>query len=135
MFQTAAKIKGAQTAQDRKQFETWPQYLQETLFGSEKPEVQARRAAPLSDRLAAAVALKEEAKELFLRAGDAHARQLDSLPAAEVQAVIAARSAPAEEGGSAEYRPPALTGEESKAEDIMQRLAYVNTALKKFVRL
>ena len=73
MLQMAAKMKGAQTAQDRRKFDSWPPYLQETLFASESEELRTARETSLQERIAAASALQADAKALYLsaaRAGD-----------------------------------------------------------------
>jgi len=65
MMQHAMKIKGAQMEQDRKKFETWPQYFQNTLW------MQGRaielRELPVTERLEPAKELKDK--------GNAHFRE------------------------------------------------------------
>jgi len=73
MMQHAMKIKGAQMEQDRKKFETWPSFFQNTMW------MQGRalelRELPVSTRLPEAVKLKE--------AGNAHFREKRFTPAIE----------------------------------------------------
>ena len=56
IMQHAMKIKGAQMEQDRKKFETWPTFLQNSMW--ERNEESLRlRALPVSERLAGAATL------------------------------------------------------------------------------
>lgn len=63
IFQTAAKIKGSQMEQMRRRFQSWPPYLQNTLFADE--EARALRALPIDERLEAAAARRVRGNELF----------------------------------------------------------------------
>lgn len=62
-MQTAAKIKGAQMAGDRKRFDSWPTFYQNTLF--HKEDITALRDLPFPGRLDAANQLRLQANEQF----------------------------------------------------------------------
>ena len=62
LIQQAAKLKGAQMAKDKRRFETWPKYLQHTMYNQEK--LAEIRALPAAERLERASALKDEGNEL-----------------------------------------------------------------------
>jgi hypothetical protein len=63
LIQQAAKMKGAQMAKDKRRFETWPKYLQHTMYNQEK--LSEIRALPAEERLARASEMKEEGNELL----------------------------------------------------------------------
>ena len=63
MMQTAMKIKGHQMEQDRRKFETWPQFFQNSLWMKGSP--LELRPLPPAERLSGATALKEKGNELF----------------------------------------------------------------------
>jgi hypothetical protein len=63
LMQTAAKIKGAQMAQGRRKFETWPTFLQNTVF--HPPAVVELRALPFAERMDAAQQLKAEGNNAY----------------------------------------------------------------------
>ena len=63
IMQQAMKIKGAQMEQDRKRFETWPSYLQNTLW-MQGPALELRE-LPLEERLVEAAKLKEQGNGHF----------------------------------------------------------------------
>jgi tetratricopeptide (TPR) repeat protein len=63
MMQTAMKIKGHQMEQDRRRFETWPQFFQNSLW-MQGPALELRLLPP-AERLAGATSLKEAGNELF----------------------------------------------------------------------
>ena len=63
LIQQAAKMKGAQMAKDKRRFETWPKYLQHTMYNQEK--LSEIRALPAEERLSQASKLKEEGNELL----------------------------------------------------------------------
>ena len=62
LIQQAAKLKGAQMAKDKRRFETWPKYLQHTMYNQEK--LAEIRALPAAERLERASALKDEGNGL-----------------------------------------------------------------------
>ena len=64
IMQQAMKIKGAQMEQDRKKFETWPLYLQNTMWMQNK-ECLSLRELPVADRLPGANKLKEEGNAAY----------------------------------------------------------------------
>ena len=64
MMQHAMKIKGAQMEQDRKKFELYPMYLQNTMW-MQNEECLALRKLPVGERLPGASALKEQGNERF----------------------------------------------------------------------
>jgi len=64
MMQHAMKIKGAQMEQDRKKFETWPQFLQNSMWERNESCLKLRELPP-AERLDGAAALKEEGNEHF----------------------------------------------------------------------
>lgn len=59
----AVKLKGAQQAQLRTQFDAWPQYFQHSMFMQES--VTSVRELPFADRIAAAEAMKAAGNEHF----------------------------------------------------------------------
>lgn len=63
MMQTAMKIKGHQMEQDRKKFENWPQFFQNSLW-MKGPALELRP-LPVSERLPGALKLKEAGNDLF----------------------------------------------------------------------
>ncbi len=63
MMQTAMKIKGHQMEQDRRKFETFPTFLQNTMWMQGRP-VELRE-LPIAERLPEATKFKEEGNELF----------------------------------------------------------------------
>jgi len=63
MMQTAMKIKGHQMEQDRRKFETHPQFFQNSMWM--KGEALALRELPVAERLPGATSLKEAGNELF----------------------------------------------------------------------
>ena len=63
MMQTAMKIKGHQMEQDRRRFETWPQFFQNSMW-MQGPALELRLLPP-AERLPGATALKEAGNELF----------------------------------------------------------------------
>jgi len=65
MLQDAVKLKSAQMGQKRKEYETWPYFVQHTLFHSEKDDFKAWRAMPFEDKLAKAEEIKEEGNKLY----------------------------------------------------------------------
>jgi hypothetical protein len=64
MMQHAMKIKGAQMEQDRKKFEVWPQFLQNSMWERNETTLKLRELPP-AERLQGAAALKDEGNELF----------------------------------------------------------------------
>merc|ERR1712159_919536 len=64
IMQHAMKIKGAQMEQDRKKFETWPTFLQNSMW-ERNEETLRLRSLPAAERLEGAAALKEEGNEHF----------------------------------------------------------------------
>jgi hypothetical protein len=64
MMQHAMKIKGAQMEQDRKRFETWPTFLQNTMWLQNEEALELRKVPP-GERCAGAEKLKEQGNEHF----------------------------------------------------------------------
>ena len=80
MMQTAMKIKSAQMDQDRKKFETYPTYLQNTMWMQNEDCLRLRE-LPVGERLAAgATALKEQGNELYRK--QAYAQAIEAYEAA-----------------------------------------------------
>lgn len=65
ILQDAVKLKSAQMGQKRKQYETWPFFVQHTLFHSEKDDFKAWRAMPFDDKMEKAEEIKQEGNKLF----------------------------------------------------------------------
>lgn len=63
LMSKAVKLKGAQQAQLRTQFDSWPQYFQHSMFMQEL--VTTVRELPIGERLAAAEAMKAAGNEHF----------------------------------------------------------------------
>ena len=64
IMQSAMKIKGAQMEQDRRKFETYPMYLQNTMW-TQHEECLALRNVPVGERLPGATTIKEKGNERF----------------------------------------------------------------------
>lgn len=64
IMQHAMKIKGHQMDQDRKKFETWPQFLQNSMWERNEEALRLRQ-LPAPERLEGAQALKEQGNEHF----------------------------------------------------------------------
>jgi tetratricopeptide (TPR) repeat protein len=64
-LQDAVKLKSAQMGQKRKQYETWPFFVQHTLFHSEKDEFKAWRLMPFDEKIEVSERLKEEGNTLY----------------------------------------------------------------------
>lgn len=89
MMQTAMKIKSSQMEQQRKVFETWPSFLQNTLW-MQGPALELRE-QPVDERLQGAKAIKEEGNGCFhlkVSAASYHRRSL-IMPADCVRALPA----------------------------------------------
>lgn len=67
ILQDAVKIKSAQMGQKRKTYETWPFFVQHTLFHGEKENFKAWRALPFPDKMEQAETLKEEGNSLYAK--------------------------------------------------------------------
>ena len=63
MMQHAMKLKGHQMEADRKRFEAWPSFMQNTLWMRGEP--LELRMLPVAERLARVAGLKERGNELF----------------------------------------------------------------------
>lgn len=63
LMSKAVKLKGAQQAQLRTQFDAWPQYFQHSLFMQDS--VLSVRSTPFSERFAAAEAMKASGNQHF----------------------------------------------------------------------
>eukprot|EP01047_Picozoa_sp_COSAG01_P081032 COSAG01_NODE_15994_length_1279_cov_3.369492_1_plen_168_part_10 len=63
LIQQAAKLKGHQMSQDRKRYETWPKYLQHTMYSQE--QLQETRRLDAAERLARAVGWKNDGNALL----------------------------------------------------------------------
>ena len=63
LIQQAAKLKGHMMSQDRQKYETWPKYLQHTMYVQEK--LQETRDLPASKRLAQAKEWKQAGNDLL----------------------------------------------------------------------
>jgi len=65
ILQDAVKLKSAQMGQKRKQYETWPYFVQHTLFHSEKEDFKAWRQMPYDEKMLQAEKIKEEGSQLY----------------------------------------------------------------------
>jgi len=65
ILQDAVKLKSAQMGQKRKTYETWPFFVQHTLFHSEKDDFKAWRAMPFDEKMEVSERLKEEGNQLY----------------------------------------------------------------------
>lgn len=65
MLQEAVKIKSAQMGQKRKTYETWPFFVQHTLFHGEKEDFKAWRELPFDEKLVICERIKNEGNELY----------------------------------------------------------------------
>eukprot|EP00930_Biecheleria_cincta_P096254 TRINITY_DN88128_c0_g1_i1.p1 TRINITY_DN88128_c0_g1~~TRINITY_DN88128_c0_g1_i1.p1 ORF type:complete len:525 (-),score=144.24 TRINITY_DN88128_c0_g1_i1:30-1523(-) len=65
ILQEAVKLKSAQMGQKRKTYETWPFFVQHTLFHGEKEDLKAWRQLPFDEKIVICERLKEEGNELF----------------------------------------------------------------------
>jgi len=65
ILQDAVKLKSAQMGQKRKTYETWPYFVQHTLFHSEKDEFKAWRLMPFDEKIEQSDKLKEEGTKLY----------------------------------------------------------------------
>lgn len=65
ILQDAVKLKSAQMGQKRKTYETWPFFVQHTLFHSEKDDFKAWRRMPFDEKMEQSEKIKEEGSQLF----------------------------------------------------------------------
>jgi len=65
ILQEAVKLKSAQMGQKRKTYETWPYFVQHTLFHGEKEEFKAGRQLPFQEKMVICERLKEEGNKLY----------------------------------------------------------------------
>ena len=63
LMNKAAHIKGEAMKSNRRKFDSWPRFFQNTMFHGD--EIQALRDLPLDERITAAQALKEEGNAFF----------------------------------------------------------------------
>lgn len=65
ILQEAVKLKSAQMGEKRKQYETWPYFVQHTLFHGEKDDFKAWRQLPFAEKIEICEKIKEEGNELY----------------------------------------------------------------------
>lgn len=65
ILQEAVKIKSAQMGQKRKTYETWPFFVQHTLFHGEKDDFKAWRQLPFNEKIVLCEGIKQKGNELF----------------------------------------------------------------------
>mmetsp|Transcript_35064 Transcript_35064/g.98461 ORF Transcript_35064/g.98461 Transcript_35064/m.98461 type:complete len:482 (+) Transcript_35064:140-1585(+) len=65
ILQEAVKLKSAQMGQKRKTYETWPFFVQHTLFHGEKDNFKAWRQLPFPEKMKHCEAIKEEGNRLY----------------------------------------------------------------------
>lgn len=65
MLQDAVKLKSAQMGQKRKTYETWPYFVQHTLFHGEKEHFKAWRHLPFAEKMVKSEELKDAGNKLF----------------------------------------------------------------------
>ncbi|CAJ1363316.1 unnamed protein product [Effrenium voratum] len=65
ILQQAVKLKSAQMNDKRKTYETWPFFVQHTLFHGEKEDFKAWRQLPFDEKKVICERLKEEGNDLF----------------------------------------------------------------------
>jgi tetratricopeptide (TPR) repeat protein len=65
MLQEAVKLKSAQMGQKRRTYETWPFYVQHTIFHGEKENFAAWRQLPFDEKMVHSDEMKEEGNKLF----------------------------------------------------------------------
>merc|ERR1712137_125977 len=64
ILQDAVKLKSAQMGQKRKRYETWPFFVQHTIFHNEKEDFKAWRQLPFDEKMEVAEGLKEAGNKL-----------------------------------------------------------------------
>mmetsp|Transcript_27555 Transcript_27555/g.54008 ORF Transcript_27555/g.54008 Transcript_27555/m.54008 type:complete len:472 (+) Transcript_27555:71-1486(+) len=67
ILQEAVKLKSAQMGEKRKQYETWPYFVQHTLFHGEKDDFKAWRQLPFAEKIEICEKIKEEGNELYAK--------------------------------------------------------------------
>eukprot|EP00933_Yihiella_yeosuensis_P084929 TRINITY_DN99675_c0_g1_i1.p1 TRINITY_DN99675_c0_g1~~TRINITY_DN99675_c0_g1_i1.p1 ORF type:complete len:532 (-),score=151.91 TRINITY_DN99675_c0_g1_i1:73-1596(-) len=67
MLQEAVKLKSAQMGAKRKTYETWPYFLQHTLFHGEKEDFKAWRQLPFDEKIVICERIKEEGNQLYAK--------------------------------------------------------------------
>lgn len=67
MLQEAVKIKSAQMGQKRKVYETWPYFVQHTLFHGEKGDFKAWRQLPFAEKIVLSNKLKDEGNDFYAK--------------------------------------------------------------------
>jgi len=65
LLQDAVKLKSAQIGQKRKTYETWPYFVQHTIFHNEKEEFRAWRELPFDEKMIQSEKIKQEGNELY----------------------------------------------------------------------
>eukprot|EP00928_Gymnodinium_smaydae_P071442 TRINITY_DN55022_c0_g1_i1.p1 TRINITY_DN55022_c0_g1~~TRINITY_DN55022_c0_g1_i1.p1 ORF type:complete len:481 (+),score=127.18 TRINITY_DN55022_c0_g1_i1:227-1669(+) len=65
MLQEAVKLKSAQIGQKRKTYETWPFFVQHTLFHMEKEHITTARQLPFAEKMEVAEKVKAEGNAAF----------------------------------------------------------------------
>lgn len=68
ILQEAVKLKSAQMGQKRKTYETWPFFVQHTLFHGEKDDFKAWRQLPFEEKIVISERVKEEGNALYAKA-------------------------------------------------------------------
>mmetsp|Transcript_144536 Transcript_144536/g.254914 ORF Transcript_144536/g.254914 Transcript_144536/m.254914 type:complete len:476 (+) Transcript_144536:85-1512(+) len=65
ILQEAVKLKSAQMGQKRKTYETWPYFVQHTIFHSEKDDFKTWRHLPFDEKIEQAESIKDEGNKLY----------------------------------------------------------------------
>ncbi|CAE8688647.1 unnamed protein product, partial [Polarella glacialis] len=67
LLQDAVKLKSAQMGAKRKTYETWPYFVQHTLFHGEKEDLNAWRQLPFDEKIVISERIKDEGNELYAK--------------------------------------------------------------------
>lgn len=65
MLQEAVKLKTCQMNQKRKTYETWPFFVQHTLYHAEKGEFSAQRQLPFDEKMEISERIKDEGNKIY----------------------------------------------------------------------
>jgi len=67
ILQEAVKLKSAQMGQKKKTYETWPFFVQHTLFHGEKEDYKAWRQLPFDEKIVKSEQIKEEGNQIYAK--------------------------------------------------------------------
>jgi len=67
ILQEAVKLKSAQMGEKRKRYETWPYFVQHTLFHGEKDDFKAWRQLPFPEKMKISEGIKDEGNALYAK--------------------------------------------------------------------